>query len=149
KILFFLLPVTALHVNAQETDTIAVQAPDTIIAEEREQIRVYGGFESNAQWYLNDKGRVLRRPEDPVRSNNYFLINYQYGKWLAGMQIEAYEPNALLNYNPGFKGGGLGLAFLTYKSEKFDATAGYFYEQFGSGLLLRAWEDRALGINTA
>ena len=28
-------------------------------------------------------------------------------------------------------------------------TAGYYYEQFGSGLLLRTWEDRALGINNA
>ncbi|WGU71571.1 DUF6029 family protein [Capnocytophaga canimorsus] len=28
-------------------------------------------------------------------------------------------------------------------------TAGHFYEQFGSGLALRLWEDRALGINNA
>jgi hypothetical protein len=28
-------------------------------------------------------------------------------------------------------------------------TAGHFYEQFGSGMLLRAWESRNLGINTA
>ena len=30
-----------------------------------------------------------------------------------------------------------------------DITAGYFYEQFGSGLILRSWEDRQLGINSA
>jgi len=149
KIFYLLLPLAALQAVAQENDTIP-QAPEAdTVAAPNESVRVYGGFESNAQWYLNDKGRELPHPEDPLRSNNYFLINYQYKRWTAGMQIEAYAPNALLNYNPGFKGGGLGLAFLTYKSDKLEATAGYFYEQFGSGLLLRAWEDRALGINTA
>lgn len=150
KLLCFLLPFAALQVNAQENDTIAVQVTDTVAdVKEKEDVRVYGGFESNAQWYLNDKGRNLPHPEDPLRSNNYFLINYQYKRFTAGMQMEMYEPNALLNYNPGFKGGGLGIAYLTYKGDKIEATAGYFYEQFGSGLLLRAWEDRALGINTA
>jgi hypothetical protein len=39
--------------------------------------------------------------------------------------------------------------FLNFKNKTFDITAGYFYEQFGSGLILRTWEDRALGINNA
>jgi len=155
KLLFLLVPICAtVQVTAQENDSI--QSPevleiavDTAVVPEKEGVRVYGGFESNAQWDLNDKGRNLPHPDDPIRSNNYYLINYQYKRWTAGLQLEAYMPNALLNYNPGFEGAGLGLAYLTYKTDKFEATAGYFYEQFGSGLLLRAWEDRALGINTA
>lgn len=111
--------------------------------------RLYGGFESNAQWYLNDKGRGINQPEDPIRSNNYLLLNYQIKSWTAGLQVEAYENNALLNYNPEFKGTNVATYFLNYKTNKIDVTAGYFYEQFGSGMLLRAWEDRALGINTA
>lgn len=111
--------------------------------------RVYGGFESNVQWYLNDKGRGIMQPEDPVRSNNYLLVNYQLKSWTAGIQVEGYEKNALLNYNPEFDGTNVATYFLNYKNAKLDITAGYFYEQFGSGMLLRAWEDRALGINTA
>ena len=111
--------------------------------------RVYGGFESNAQWYMNDKEIGTIQPEDPVRSNSYLFANYQYNNWTAGVQVEGYLKEALLNYNPEFSGIGLGTYFLNYKTEKVDVTAGYFYEQFGSGMLLRAWEDRALGINTA
>lgn len=111
--------------------------------------RIYGGFESNSQWYMNDKGRGVIQPEDPVRSNNYLFLNYQIERWTVGVQMEAYEKNALLNYNPEFKGTNLATYFVNYKSNKIDITAGYFYEQFGSGILLRAWEDRALGINTA
>jgi hypothetical protein len=111
--------------------------------------KIFGGFESNAQWYLNDKGRNIEHPDDPIRSNNYLLVNYQYKNFTAGIQAEAYEQNALLNYNPGYKGTNVGLYFADYKTSKLQLTAGYFYEQFGSGILLRAWEDRALGINTA
>lgn len=111
--------------------------------------RLYGSFETNAQWYLNDKGRELDHPEDPVRSNSYVLLNYQYGRFTAGIQAEAYEANALLNYNPEFKGTNLGLYFARYESDKLTFNVGHFYEQFGSGMILRAWEDRALGINTA
>ena len=38
---------------------------------------------------------------------------------------------------------------LNFKHETIDITAGYFYQQFGSGLILRSWEDRQLGINNA
>jgi len=111
--------------------------------------KVFGGFESNSAWYLNDEGRNLSHPEDPFRSNNYLQLNYQYKNWTAGIQAESYAPSALLNYNPGFDGTNLGLYFVTYNSNKLDVTVGHFYEQFGSGLIFRAWEDRALGINTA
>lgn len=111
--------------------------------------RVFGGIESITQWYLNDKGRGIIQPEDPIRSNSYLLLNYQIKNWTAGVQVEAYEKNALLNYNPEFEGTNIATYFVNYKSNKWDVTAGYFYEQFGSGMLLRAWEDRALGINTA
>lgn len=111
--------------------------------------RVFGGFESISQWYLNDAGTGTIQPQEPLRSNSYLLVNYQYKKWSAGIQVEGYESNALLNYNPEFNGTNLATYFVNYKTNKIDITAGYFYEQFGTGLLLRAWEDRPLGINTA
>ncbi len=136
KVLFLLFPLATLSIHAQET-------------EKKDYGKVFGGFESNSQWYLNDKGRNIAHPDDPVRSNNYLQLNYQYKNWTVGLQAEAYEPNALLNYNPGFDKTDIALYFVTYKSKKVEFTAGYFYEQFGSGIILRAWEDRALGINTA
>lgn len=140
KLSLLLLSLTVGGLYAQEeTDSIP----------KKDYGKVFGGFESNSQWYLNDKGRDIPHPEDPIRSNNYLLVNYQIGRFTAGVQVESYEANSLLNFNPGFKGTDLATYYAAYKSNKFEATAGYFYEQFGSGLLLRAWEDRALGINTA
>ncbi len=112
-------------------------------------VRVFGGFESNSQWYTNDKGLGILHPEDPLRSNNYLFVNTGYKNWTAGVQVEAYENQALLNYNPKYQHTNLGTYFVQFKSKKVDVTGGYFYEQFGSGLLYRSWEDRALGINNA
>lgn len=126
-----------------------------IIVFSQENGNFSGGLESNTQWYLNDKGlkdefnNPTSSPEEPLRSNNYLFVNYNYKKWSAGIQGEAYEQNALLNLNPKYNGTNVATYFIQYKSEKLDITAGYFYEQFGSGLLLRSWEDRALGINNA
>jgi hypothetical protein len=116
---------------------------------EKTKFNFFGGFESNSQWYTNDTERGISHPEDPFRSNNYLNFNLNYGKWSAGIQGEAYAPNALLNYNPKYNETNVATYYLNYKSSKLDVTAGYFYEQFGSGLLLRSWEDRSLGINNA
>lgn len=116
---------------------------------EKTRFNFFGGIESNSQWYTNDIEREINHPEDPLRSNNYLNFNLNYGKWSAGIQGEAYAPNALLNYNPKYNETNVGTWYVNYKATKLDVTAGYFYEQFGSGLLLRSWEDRSLGINNA
>ncbi|MGJ8667504.1 MAG: DUF6029 family protein [Patiriisocius sp.] len=110
----------------------------------------FGGFESNSQWLLDDDGINFVAPEDNFRSNNYFQLNYSLGKFTAGIQYEAYLPDALLGYSPVYENGnGVGTYYLNYKAEKLDVTGGYFYDQFGSGLAFRSWEDRQLGINNS
>ena len=119
------------------------------IAQEEKKGRFFGGFESSSQYYLDDKELGDFTYEDRFRSNNYLNLNYNYGKWTAGILAEGYEKNALLNYNPKLNETNIGTYYLNYKTKKFDITAGYLYEQFGSGMILRTWEDRALGINNS
>lgn len=116
----------------------------------------FGGFESNSQWLLNDTGINFDAPNDPFspedtfRANNYFQLNYNYNKFTVGAQYESYLPSAILGFAPDFYGqNGIATYYLNYKDEILDVTGGYFYEQFGSGLILRSWEDRQLGINNA
>lgn len=110
----------------------------------------YGGLESNSQWLQTDEGINFLAPEDQFRANNYVLLNYNLGKFTAGMQFESYLPSALLGYDPIFDNqNGVATYYVNYKDETLDVTGGYFYEQFGSGLMLRSWEDRQLGLNNA
>ncbi len=110
----------------------------------------FGGLESNSQWLLDDTDLNFAAPEDQFRSNNYFQLNYNLGKFTAGVQYESYLPSALLGYSPDFDGGNdIATYYLNFKDKGLDVTGGYFYEQFGSGLILRSWEDRQLGVNNA
>ena len=118
---------------------------------------LYGGYESNSQWLLDDTELRLTdtdpgflAPEDAFRANNYLQLNYNIGDFTAGVQYESYLPSALLGYSPTFDNqNGIAFYYLNVKLQALDITAGYFYEQFGSGLILRSWEDRQLGINSA
>lgn len=115
------------------------------------QLRI--GLENNTQWYVDDKKIKLDRvdAEERFRSNSYLKLDYDYRKWSFGAQIEGYLPKALLNYSPELEKVNLGAVYIRYKDiEKgIDVTGGHFYEQFGSGLLFRAWEDRQLGLNNS
>ncbi|MDA0316616.1 MAG: DUF6029 family protein [Bacteroidetes bacterium] len=108
-------------------------------------------YESNSQWYLNDSKFGDFEEEEHLRSTNFLRLDYSVSnQFSVGAQLESYAPENLLNnsklYNKDF---GLATYYLRFATKKIDITLGYFYEQFGSGLILRAWEDRALGINTA
>ncbi|MDQ6608586.1 MAG: DUF6029 family protein, partial [Bacteroidota bacterium] len=94
-----------------------------------------GGFESNSSLYIDDKKIKLEQieAENRFRTNAYLRLDYRYGKFTAGVQAELYEPKALLNYSPNFKGTNLGTYYVNYKNDsiRLDVTAGHFYEQFG------------------
>ncbi|MES2864636.1 MAG: DUF6029 family protein [Bacteroidota bacterium] len=113
------------------------------------KLKISGSYEGNGQWYTNDKNREINHDSVPSRSNNYLNLNFNYGKFTVGTQIESYTNEALLNFNPKFKGTDFATYYANYKSKKLDVTLGHYYIQFGSGLALRTWEDRALGINNA
>ncbi len=109
-----------------------------------------GGFETNTHWYSKNQNQFDPDFKDYFRSNNFLKLDYKYQNFTAGVQFESYAPQALLNFNPKLnKELGLATYYLKYQSEMLEITAGYFYEQFGSGLVLRLWEDRQLGINNA
>ena len=108
-----------------------------------------GGLESNSQYYVDDAKTGDFTEDDKFRSNNYLRLNYDYKKWFATVQVESYEPQPLLNFYPKYDGTDIGTFAIGYKSDKIQVTLGHFYEQFGSGLALRFWEDRQLGINNA
>lgn len=68
----------------------------------------------------------------------------------AGLRVEVLShPMPAFYTSPGFKGWGIGNFYATGKYRGFQLTAGDIYEQFGSGLILRTYEDRALGIDNA
>ncbi len=105
-----------------------------------------GGIESNNQYYFENKKSGILLPEKRFASNTYLNLNYQYQHLEAGIQLEGYNP-VLQGYPTGYDGNQLVHGFIRYKSKYAEITAGTFYDQFGAGLLFRAYEERQLGID--
>ncbi len=115
------------------------------------QLRI--GLETNQQYYVDDEKIKLdsKEAENRYRSNTYLKLNYNISDFEFALQLESYTPKALISYNGKLKDQHIGLVFARYKNfeDGIDVTLGHMYEQFGSGLALRFWEDRTLGINNA
>ena len=107
----------------------------------------YGAFESNGVYYSENESKDFERK---FKSNNYFNLNYLIGnRWKFDLQLESYLPGRLQNFSDMMEGNYLSTLSINYKTKKFDFSIGSIYEQFGSGLILRTWEDRQLGINNS
>jgi len=89
-------------------------------------------------------------PPSKTGFNAYSNLNYTMGNFSAGIRYEAYL-NSVLGFPGRFKGTGIGYRYARWSDREkgVDVTVGNFYEQFGSGTLLRAYEERNLGLDNA
>ncbi len=107
-----------------------------------------GDFQTDFQFYQEDTLIGAPSVAEKFLSNAYLNLIYTRSNFSAGLRYEAYY-NALLGYDPRYKGSGIASRWANYKHKNFEITAGNFYEQFGSGVLLRSYEDRSLGIDNS
>ncbi|MDR1610971.1 MAG: DUF6029 family protein [Candidatus Symbiothrix sp.] len=84
-----------------------------------------------------------------ARTNTYADLNLISAHLDAGIRFE-YLKYPLPGFNDlGFAGWGLPFFYATGKYKKVKLTVGDFYDQFGSGLIFRTYEDRNLGIDNS
>ncbi len=84
-------------------------------------------------------------------TNTYANVNLQSKYIDAGARFELTQwpmPGFMDEHND-FKGWGLPNIWVKGKLKKADITLGNFYEQFGSGFILRSYEERTLGIDNS
>ena len=116
---------------------------------------VTGSLESNSNLYVEDVVNNFYPSEQPqlkdgktFATNNYLKVDWYKGNLSAGMQMEGYFPS-LVGFAVAQNDLTLSNLYVTWKDKSYSVTAGTFYDQFGSGLLFRSWEDRMLGLNNA
>ena len=106
-----------------------------------------GSLESDNALYVQDEA-LKGSAAGYAASNNYLKISLS-SKHLDAWLQEEYYPTPLCGFPSQLKGFSIPMAQVTLKTGGFNLTAGNFYEQYGSGLLLRSWEDRSLGLNNS
>lgn len=105
-----------------------------------------GNIESTFQYLNADSLIDAKQPDSKSLLNSYANVFYTNGNFKAGMRLESYLPR-IQGYPDRFEGTGFGMRYVGYTNSYIDVTLGNFYEQFGSGLIFRSYEDRALGYD--
>lgn len=111
-----------------------------------------GSFESNSIYYVKDSKLKSDRPDDRFASNNYLKLDYTRGKLAVGVQLEGYLPPLqgyeYTKYVDGTKTI-LGSKYVSWTDDNFSFRVGDIFDQFGSGLAFRSYEDHTLGFNNS
>ena len=109
---------------------------------------IHGDFNLNLQTYNEDKSIGALAADEVLLNNAYFNLLYTKDRFTVGVRYESYL-NALKDFDPRYNGNGIPYRFAQYNNDGLEITAGSFYEQFGSGLILRSYEEKTLGIDNA
>ena len=109
---------------------------------------INGDFNLNLQSYQEDSKIGAEAQDEIVLNNAYLNLNYTRGNFATGIRYESYL-NALADFDPEFKGNGIMYRYATYSIDNLEITAGNYYEQLGSGLIFRSYEEKGLGIDNA
>lgn len=115
-------------------------------AQNKNQLNISGNTEMMFQYLNEDPDIGAQQPISKSLLNSYLNTFFTYGNFRGGLRFESYLPR-IQGYPSNFNGTGLGMRYVAYGNDFIDVTVGSFYEQFGSGLSLRTYEDRALGYD--
>ena len=86
--------------------------------------------------------------DSPVLNNTYFDLTFNAPYLSVGARLQVTEW-PLPGFENDFKGWGVPYIWATGSYKWAQLTVGDFYQQFGSGLVLRSYEERSLGIDNA
>ena len=114
-----------------------------------DKITFTGSIQSDILIPEDDKKIGTEETSDWGLTNTYVDLKAQSKYAEAGLRFE-YLEHPLPGFEKDFKGWGVPHFYVTARNNKnFEATFGTFYEQFGSGFILRTYEERALGIDNS
>jgi hypothetical protein len=114
-----------------------------------ENSQVNGAFQTDAQYYMLDEGiGITDLNGKKFGINGFGKVNYTNGNFSAGIRFEAFLPE-LNGFEKNLKGLGLANFFATYDNGFIGMTVGDIYDQFGSGLVFRTYEEWSLGMDNS
>ncbi|MFN7326773.1 MAG: DUF6029 family protein [Chitinophagales bacterium] len=115
--------------------------------------RVTGNLMSNANFFITDEkiGATGTPQYDYQKFGAESWLNLNYSNWGfdMGLRFDMFNNSNLLNPTGSYSDEGIGRWFVQKKIDKFDFAAGYLYDQIGSGMIFRAYEERSLMIDNA
>lgn len=119
----------------------------------QEQLHLSGALQTTASFYLRDSligaANIPQYDRQKFGADTWVNVNVAYRGWEAGLRFDAFQNSQLLNPSASYSAEGIGAWYVSKQVNKLGIRAGYIYEQFGSGIIFRAFEERPLLIDNA
>lgn len=156
------LPVVANAAEEAKNDTVIVPRTymgETVMAAEPlnpqpvkdswwSKVRATGSIQTQFLFAQNDPKIGTELPDGKVLNNTYFDLTINAPYISVGGRFE-FMKWPLPGYENEFKGWGVPYIWATGRYKWAQLTVGDYYEQFGSGLILRTYQERTLGVDNA
>ena len=118
------------------------------------QGRLSGDIMTNVNFYNRDTniGAFDNNLYDNYLSGGEAWLSVRYADskgFAATVRIDGFQNSNLLNPTSAYTAAGIGMFNLTKEYKKLTISGGHIYDQIGSGILFRAYEDRGLLIDNA
>ncbi len=126
----------------------ATLATPAMAQESDDKVTVSGSIMSDILVPQTDKKINSEKGDDWARTNTYADVTLNSKLFEAGARFEFLE-HPLPGFENDFKGWGLPHAYVKGKFNRVELTVGTFYEQFGSGFVLRSYQERSLGVDNS
>ena len=98
-----------------------------------------GQFGTNTTQYKNEKSSA----------EAWLFLNYNIKGYDFNVRYDLFHNSPLLNPQEAFTAQGMPFFNMSKTFDNLSITVGSFYDQFGSGILFRAYENRVIGIDFA
>ncbi len=112
-----------------------------------------GNLEATGNFFLRDStigaANTPQYDRQKYGADAWLTLNYQYRGFDLGLRFDMFHNSNLLNPTGSYTAQGIGRWYVAKKVQKLGITAGYIYDQVGSGIIFRAYEERALAIDQA
>ena len=119
----------------------------TAVAQEQQDVVLTGSIQSDMLVPETDEKIGAEKTADFL-TNTYAELQLQSRHVDAGARIE-YLEHPLPGYEKDFEGWGVPHLWVKGRLAGQELTLGTFYEQFGSGFILRTYEERSLGLDNS
>ena len=119
----------------------------------QEELSLSGSLETNANFYIRDpKIGAANTPQyehQQIGLESWLSVRAQIAGFDFGIRYDLFANSALLNPTDSYTDQGFGRWYAGKKLGKLYILGGHIYDQFGSGIIFRAYEERPLLIDNA